>query len=507
MILSQQLSTVGTQNANKPAIHYLGKETNYTELKTRVARLSYLYMKEIGHEARVAFLTRNSPAVLMTFFAMTNTRNITIPMDPDLAPEILAEWLKDSKATHIAVTSDLVPKARELLQAFHLSLPIIEIEKKQGGEYDTSFSPPSDNAPLETDAVILFRTAGTCGKSKFVSLNHKQLHHAAISVKSAYHFTPADRIFTTMNWSHPFSFLHGMLLPVLGGGTCVIDHGAEAAEFLEFVTKARVSRMVDRPPNLLRSLLFAKNEKYFPPTVKSVVVGLGFLSADLRKIFGLFKINVVHTYGQTEAGWNLAMEDTAEPGAPSGKFVGRGLTGLKYKVMDAQGDEVAGKEERQGMLAVTGPSIMSGYYELEKETKQAIRGTWLYTGDYVKLDGDGDTLRITFLGRKEDVVLADQDILTADAIDHALKGAKGVQDAAGFPVKTAKEKIVLACAVVKAPGSALNEKQIVAHCGGLPSDQAPLLCVFTDAIPRDAGGNVMRAKLKAQFSGMSIASD
>lgn len=60
-----------------------------------------------------------------------------IPLDTSRPPDEIAQWLRDTKATHLAVTSDLLAKARDLLQGAHIQIPIIEIEKKQGGEYDT----------------------------------------------------------------------------------------------------------------------------------------------------------------------------------------------------------------------------------------------------------------------------------------------------------------------------------------------------------------------------------
>ena len=59
------------KNLTRPAIRYLGKETSYREFRDLVGRLSYLFQHEIGHGAKVAFLTRNSPSVLASFFALS----------------------------------------------------------------------------------------------------------------------------------------------------------------------------------------------------------------------------------------------------------------------------------------------------------------------------------------------------------------------------------------------------------------------------------------------------
>jgi long-chain acyl-CoA synthetase len=459
MLLSQQFSTVAQNNLSHPAFRYLGKESSYATVRTAIARLSYLYQNTLGDNPRVVFLARNSPAVITTFLALTNIRAVSIPMDPDLPPEESMEWIKAAQPTHIAVTSDLVDKARDLIHEMHSSAQIIEIEKKQGGEYDTTFTPPPDNMPNEKDVILLLRTHGGTEKPKLTAFTHKQLHHAAFCLKAPYHTLPTDRFLTTMNWSHPFAFVHGMLYPFLTGATCVIDHGLQAVDFLDFIVESRVTRMVGTPPFFHKLLVNCRNEKKFLPGVKSVTVGLGQMSPELRKAFNMLKIKVSQCYGQAENVWTITMEDMAQTVVEIGG--GRPLPGIKYKVIDNEGDTIDSKDTRMGLLAITGPTVMNGYPNMDQETKNSIRGTWLYTGDMARLEGDGDDLKIHFLGRKEDVIEVDGEYILPTSVDHILKSLPGVKDAAAFVTKTSKNMKVIAAAVVKVENYPLTEKQIV----------------------------------------------
>src|SRR5437016_6154669 len=108
MLISHHFATAAAKNLNRAAFNYLGKDINYGDVRTKIARLSYLFQNELGPQARVAFLTSNHPAVAMTFFALSNIRAITIPLDPSWLADELIACLKESKATHLAVTSDLV---------------------------------------------------------------------------------------------------------------------------------------------------------------------------------------------------------------------------------------------------------------------------------------------------------------------------------------------------------------------------------------------------------------
>ena len=491
MLITDHLSQITSRNMARPAFRYLGKETNYAELRSAIARLSYLYTNELGKNARVALIARNSPAVIMSFFAFANCRALTIPLDPDALPDELIASLKETRATHIGVTSDLVAKVRELLQSAHVSIPIIEIERKQGGEYDTSFSPAPDFKPLDTDPILALKTSGNRGKSRFVTLNHKQIQHASVSLRGLYSLLPTDRAHTVMNWAHPFAWVHGMLLPLMNGATAVIDHGLEGAEQLKFLTEARVTRLIGIPSYFYKLLITCKNEKQGLPGTKSVTVSLGALAPEAEKVFEGLKIQVLHCYGQTENTWTLTVNQ-------------KPLPGVQYRVLDENGDAVESKDEREGQLAVSGPTVMVNYLDREVESKTVLRGTWLHTGDIVKMVDEEDGLKITFLGRKEEVALVSGEFQTLHPIGKLVKKISGVQDAAGFITARANGELVIAVAVVKVNGSPLNERQILDQCSSqLYAGLTPTVAVFTDAIPRDRGGNINTVRLRGHFSGVA----
>jgi long-chain acyl-CoA synthetase len=506
MTIYEQFLTTSTKHIARPCFRYLGKETSYNEVRLRIARLSYLYQHELGptsKDARIAFIARNSPAFFQTFFALTNIRAVVVPINPDSPPSEWTEAFKATHPTHVAVTSDLLGTVREFLSSERLTIPIIEIEKKQGGEYDTSFTPPPENKPLDSDPVLLLAAGGTAtGKRRYISINHKELHHAASAIRGCYKALPTDRMLTTLSWAHPFSFVHAMLFPLMNGMTLVIDHGLQAVEFLDFLTESRVTRLAGVPAFYLKLLMTCRNEKRPLVGVKSATVGIGMLSHELKRAFQVLKIPAPHVYGQVENVWTLAMESIESVNTESGVY-GRSLAGLKYKVMDSNGDEIEGNERRTGMLAVSGPSVMTGYYgkEHEKETKSALRGSWLYTGDYAALEGDGEELKLEFIGRREDILMIDGEPSSLGRMDAVLRKIPGLQDAAGFVVKNSKNHSVPLAVLVKNQASPLSEHQVVTFCKENMEDAiCPQAVIFTEAIPRDIGGNVNHHKLRAQYA-------
>ena len=508
MILSQALSVAALKNPSNIAIFDLGKGITYGEFRKQVGQLSYLYQAEVGHYQRVAFFTNNNPAVPKTFFALSNIGCISMFLDPKGNPEQIVKALKDYEITHLAVTEDVKGKANELIRNFSLSLTLIEIEKKKGGEYDPTYSAPPDKPLKETDIILILPTGGTTGDIKYASFTHKQVYLSASLVKKWYHLGAADKIMCAMNWAHPFALVHGLLVPLLNGATCAIDPQHRTQEFIDYIAEHRINRFVGTPGFFFQLLFLCQSAKYMLPGVKSVTVGLGMLSQATKKTFALLKIPVMHCYGMTESVWTIAIEDCDSAEFKNETYC-KPLPGVKYKVLDDAGDEVPGEGVRQGPLAVMAESVMDGYIgpekdkkELERLTKQMKRGTWLYTGDIVRLEGVDEDMKITFIGRGTDVRKVGSEYLSAERIDSVVRQISGVEDAAGFVKEDTAGEAHFAVAVVKS-AKQLGEKDVLEQCrAGLKTDLQPKYVYFVDSLPKDAGGSVNRFSLRRQFTGM-----
>src|SRR5262249_26897328 len=136
------------------------------------------------------------------------------------------------------------------------------------------------------------------------------------------------------------------------------------------------------PPDQLRSLdtVFGAAEK---------------LPKDLSDAFeNRFGIRPHEAYGCTELSPLVAVNippsrnrDTNRPSAREGT-VGRPIPGVRAKVVHLEtGADLPPGET--GMLLVTGPNVMKGYFNRSDLTAQVIRDGWYVTGDVAKIDSDG----------------------------------------------------------------------------------------------------------------------
>jgi long-subunit acyl-CoA synthetase (AMP-forming) len=140
--------------------------------------------------------------------------------------------------------------------------------------------------------------------------------------------------------------------------------------------------------------------------IKSATVGTSKLSKEAAKQLSEMGINVSNCYGLTENLWTAALSDSQDNSRGNNPPMAA-LVGNRYKVVDQNGDEVEGSV-REGQLCFQAPSVMIGYQQRNTEEAKllnvdAIRGTWLYTGDIFRIEDQGKDkdLLLTFLRRKD----------------------------------------------------------------------------------------------------------
>ena len=149
-----------------------------------------------------------------------------------------------------------------------------------------------------------------------------------------------------------------------------------------------------------------------------------------------------------------------------------------------------------GELVVRGANVTGAYWNRPKATSMTILDGWLHTGDVARVDEAG---RIHIVDRLKDIINRGGENVSSVEVEAALLAAPNVTDACvlAVPDEVMGEKVG---AVLFGGDQQIDVTAVLDHCSTRLADfKVPqYITVVTDALPRNAGGKLLKGKLREQ---------
>ncbi len=236
----------------------------------------------------------------------------------------------------------------------------------------------------EDPAVVLF-TSGSEGRPKGVVLSHRALLANVAQMCAVIDFSPDDKFMCVLPIFHAFGLTAGAILPLVTGTKLFLYPSPLHYKIIPEVIYDRNCTVLFGTSTFLGHYAkFANPYDFY--RMRYVVAGAEKLNDEVRKIwFEKFGIRILEGYGATECAPVLAVNT---PMAFQLCSVGQLFPGMAHRIEPVPGIE------RGGVLHVSGPNLMSGYFLYDHPgvlvpPKSTMGENWYSTGDVVEIDAMG----------------------------------------------------------------------------------------------------------------------
>ncbi|QJU56056.1 AMP-binding protein [Herbiconiux sp. SALV-R1] len=359
--------------------------------------------------------------------------------------------------------------------------------------------------PAAGDVAQLLFTSGTTGEPKGVQHTHGTLALATAMEVQHLALAPDDRVFIPSPLAHQTGFLYGLVLSWRLGTTAVVQPEWNAAVALDQAFGAARASFVQAATPFLMDLVDAVESGAPAPASLRIFVATG--AAVPRELAGratrVLDTAVCGAFGTTETCLGtLAAPD--DPPASAWGSDGRALPGIRIRIVDDEGAELAAG--REGHYELHSPTMFAGYLDRPDLTAEVFTADgWYRTGDLAVLDEHG-YLHIT--GRVKDVVNRGGEKVPVVEIENLLFAHPSVKDVAivAMPDPRLGER---ACAfVVAAPGAPrldFSAMQGYLAEAGVSKYYWPERLESIEVLPRNPVGKIQKNVLRERIAALLAA--
>ncbi len=495
----------------------------------RFARLDYRQANAVCDQLAQGFLARglqrgdrvllvceNSVEAVLVKLATAKAGLVAVPLNPSLAPDVLAHLVALTEPRLAVVDDELVAAVGPVLA--DAGVPIAITLTVTGGplaEGSVGFGAFADaqpavepGGPVHGDDVYeLLFTSGTTALPKGVMLSHTNAtlsaHGFALSLSRG---VPAEEDVRLLSFLPVVYHIGDQIftLSVLAcGGTVIVGRRPEPGAIAAAVAQERPTVLWGGSPQLVKGVTAALEAgELDAASLRVVVYGWGALEpAVLASLTARCpEVRTMGIFGQTEAiachrFWPDRHVETYRASAPAVNYVGLPHPLLASKVVDLDGVDLAGAPGVPGEAVYRSPTVAHGYYRDPDATREAFRDGWFHSGDSCAYDADG--LRV-MVDRYKDIIKTGGENVSSLRVESVLHQHPAVAQAAVIGLPHDRWGEAVTAVVVPAPGAAVDADEVIAFARErLAGFETPKAVVVIDALPVTVGGKVLKYRLRA----------
>ena len=489
-------------------------ELSYQQLWEHVRRTARgLVAHGLQPGDRVALLTSNSWEYVEAFLALACAGMVAVPLNTRLLVDELKHMVTDSGARLLIAEENLLAEKPVLATIPELGVALIRpdagnatVYSKAGQRAFTDLRARDTLPPVDvrgTTLMSLMYTSGTTGLPKGVMLSHDSWSVVAEQTLRLLSYTGPERTVHAAPMTHGSGFL---MLPTFAcGGTNYLYARFDPERVLDsfhtegitngFFVPSMIRMLLDAPQPAGRSGIGALKTIYY--------AGSPIDPLTLREALRRFPDCLVQSFGQMESPMFFSILDRLDHRAiaadeESGieRSAGRPVTGVRLRIVDDDGNEVPTGEV--GEIVAVAPQTMLGYWNRPEATAESLRNGWLHTGDLGRMDAHG---YLHIVDRKKDMIISGGSNVYAREVEQVLLQRPDLADCAVIGLPHPKWGEMVVAVLVGQDGKRVPDAELEGYAREhLPDYRRPKRYLWTDVLPRNAYGKILKRELRIRFA-------
>ncbi|WP_432147702.1 AMP-binding protein [Streptomyces sp. bgisy029] len=510
-----------------PALAYFDGRLTYRETDALSGSVAgHLAARGLRRGDRVAIMLQNSPHFVLALLGAWKAGATVVPLNPMYKSGEVGHVLKDAGvaalicsdrawAAYLRETAEAAPDLTIALTACELDLQsrndprVLGFERLPAPGPDdladdlltvarAGHTPPHGRELTAADVALISYTSGTSGTPKGAMNSHANVMVNAERQRTGHPVAEGSAYFALAPLFHITGMVCQLAACVANAGTLVLAYRFEAGVVLDAFAAHRPAYTVG-PSTAFMAL--AAHPDVTPDHFASFRVissgGAPLPPALVERFRAGFGPYIRNGYGLTECTAPCASvpPEREAPVDPVSGTLSVGVPGpdTVVRILDEAGQEVPFGE--QGEIAVRGPQVVSGYWNLPEATEAAFPDGELRTGDIGFMDAAG---WLYVVDRKKDMINASGFKVWPREVEDVLYTHPAVREAAVVGVPDAYRGETVRAYVSLRPGTSVEPGELGTYCKErLAAYKYPREVEILAELPKTASGKILRRELRS----------
>ncbi len=461
---------------------------SYAEVHRRVTVIARA-LRDLGISPgdRVAFLGRNVPELPLVLFAAGTIGAVFVPLNFRLAPAELRAIVGDCEPRALIWEPGLAETVTALRECDGIG--VRHWIPAEGLPREGPAAEPDEPITLE-DVCMIQYTSGTSGRPKGVLLSHSNIAWNCYNMLIDVDVTSDEVSLISAPMFHTAA-LNQLFLPTfLKGGTAVLMSSFDVARAFRLIEDLKVTWMFGVPAMFAAMARATEWDDADLSSVRVLMCGGAPVPEPLIRTYQARGLTFAQGYGLTETSPGATFLRAGESVRKAGS-VGTPCFFTGVRVIGPDGSDVAPGET--GEVYVSGPNVTSGYWGQPPLGGPPHDG-WLASGDAATVDDEG---YLYISGRIKDMFISGGENVYPAEVEQAILEHPAVAECAVIAVPDERWGEVGRAVIVPRRDTAVPppaEIRDFLH-GRLAGYKIPGSVVFTDALPRNATGKLVKSHL------------